>query len=136
MRTLLALVVVLTAFAGPARAQTLSVEESELGWTAVMRFRRAPFPHRSTRPQYRDDRVLVFVPKGHRLDAAERVDVIVHYHGHHAEAVSSAKLRRLREQLVASGKAAVLLCPQGPLRAADSAGGRHEEEQGLKRFLD
>lgn len=120
----------LTCLAAPARAQWT---DEPIGRTGVLRLRTAPFPH-ATRPQYRDPRVLAFVPRGHAPGPI--VDVIVHYHGHRAEAVSSARARRLREQLAASGKAAVLLCPQGPLRASDSAGGKHEERDGLRRFLD
>lgn len=122
---------VLFALAPAAHAQVTWTDEA-IGRTAVVKLRSAPFPH-PTRPHYKDDRVLVFVPAGHAPGAS--VDVVVHYHGHHAETVRSARTRRLREQLAASGKAAVLLCPQGPLRAADSAGGRHEDEDGLKKFL-
>jgi hypothetical protein len=106
--------------------------QDERGRTATLHARTAPFPH-YTRPQYRDDRVLAFVPAGYV--PGDAVDIIVHYHGHRAEAVSSATRRRFAEQLVASGKAAILLCPQGPLRASDSAGGKHEDTNGLARFL-
>lgn len=129
-RPLLAALLALT-LAPAAHAQVPWTDEP-IGRTAVVRLKSAPFPH-PTRPQYTSDRVLVFVPAGYTPGAS--VDVVVHYHGHRAEAVSSAKLRQLREQLAASGKAAVLLCPQGPLRASDSAGGRHEDSDGLKRFL-
>jgi hypothetical protein len=125
-----ALVAALTCLATPANAQWTA---EPIGRTGVLHLRTAPFPH-VTRPQYRDDRVLAFVPVGY--EPGEVVDLVVHYHGHWAETVSSAKARRLREQLAASGKAAVLLCPQGPLRAGDSAGGKHELRDGLKRFLD
>ncbi|MCO5167090.1 MAG: hypothetical protein M9894_12115 [Planctomycetes bacterium] len=116
---------------GEARAQVTWREEPS-GRTAVVRLRTAPFPHAS-RPQYRDDRVLVFVPAGHR--PGQEVDIVVHYHGHRGETVSSVETRRLREQLAGSGRAAILIAPQGPLRAADSAGGRHEDRDGLRRFL-
>jgi hypothetical protein len=135
MRPTLALAAALPlalAVAGPARAQT-TWEDAPIGRTAVLHLRTAPFPHAS-RPQYHDDRVLVFVPRGYA--PGEAVDIVVHYHGHRAEAVSSAKQRRLREQLVEANKAAILLCPQGPLRAADSGGGKHEEPGGLRRFLE
>lgn len=116
-----------------APGQAAEWQQESIGRTAVLRLATAPFPHRS-RPAYRDDRVLVFLPSGYV--PGERVDVIVHYHGHLAEAVASARARRLREQLAASGKAALLLCPQGPLRARDSGGGKHEESDGLRRFLE
>ncbi|MBX3467526.1 MAG: hypothetical protein KF878_11605 [Planctomycetes bacterium] len=121
----------LLAFSGPARGQ-VTWRDEPAGRTAVVRLRSAPFPHPS-RPQYRDDRVLVFVPAGHT--PGRQVDIVVHYHGHRGETVSSVEERRLREQLAASGRAAILLAPQGPLRAADSAGGRHEDAEGLARFL-
>lgn len=131
MRTSIIIVAAaLTLAALPAGAAEWT--ETEDGRAAVLRLRTAPFPH-ATRPQYRSDRVLAFVPAGYV--PGEAVDIIVHYHGHRAEAVSSATRRRFAQQLVASGKAAILLCPQGPLRAADSAGGKHEQAGGLARFL-
>lgn len=115
----------------PARAQW---KTEEIGRTAVVRMRSAPFPHPS-RPQYTDDRVLMFVPAALN-NSGTAVDVIVHYHGHRAETASDAERRLLRQQLADSRRAAVLLCPQGPLRASDSAGGKHEQEGGLRRFID
>lgn len=120
----------LAALAAPARAQWI---EEPIGRTAVLNLRSAPFPHPS-RPQFRDDRVLAFVPAGYT--PGPLVDIVVHYHGHRADAVSSARERRLREQLAASDRGAILLAPQGPLNASDSAGGKHEEAGGLQRFLD
>jgi hypothetical protein len=121
----------LTTLGATARAQEWTTEP--IGRTAVLRMDSAPFPHPSS-PQYTDDRVLMFVPRGYT--PGPLVDVVVHYHGQVAETVSSVKARRLREQLAASGRSAVLIAPQGPLRAAHSAGGKHEDEGGLQRFLD
>jgi len=122
----------IAAFSAPAHAQVRWSDEA-IGRTAVLNMRSAMFPHPS-RPQFTDDRVMAFVPRGYT--PGPLVDVVVHYHGHRAEAVSSARERRLREQLAASGRGAILLMPQGPLNASDSAGGRHEERGGLQKFLD
>ena len=115
----------------PLRAQW---REEPIGHTSVQRLRTAPYPHPS-RPQFTDDRVLMFVPAAAR-GAGPTVDVIVHYHGHGAETVSDVERRQLRQQLHDSGRAAVLLAPQGPLRARDSGGGRHEQAGGLQRFIE
>lgn len=130
MRIAHALLVLCLALAPAAAAQWT---EAPHGRSLVARLRSAPFPH-PTRPQYTDSRTLVFVPRG--FVAGPTVDLVVHYHGHRAETVESATLRRLREQLAGAEVSAVLLCPQGPLRASDSAGGKHEEPGGLARFLD
>ena len=119
----------LLVLAGPGWSAEWTTDPS--GRTAILRLPSAPFPHPSR--QYRDDRTLAFVPGGLRPGAT--IDVIVHYHGHRAEAVSDAQRKLLREQLAASGAQAVLLAPQGPLRASDSAGGKHEEAGGLARFV-
>jgi hypothetical protein len=126
--TLLALTLLLLA--APVHAQWTT---GPAGRTLVTRMRTAPFPHRS-RPQYTNDQTLLVVPPG--FTPGPTVDIIVHYHGHRAEAVSSAQQRRLAEQLRDSGVNAVLLAPQGPLRANDSAGGQHGEEGGLQRFVE
>lgn len=119
----------LALLAPAARAQWT---EAPHGRSLVARLRAAPFPHPS-RPQFTDNRTLIFVPRG--FAPGPTVDIVVHYHGHRAETVESATFRRLREQLAGAQVSAVLLCPQGPLRAADSAGGKHEEPGGLARFL-
>lgn len=129
MRPALFIPLALALLAPVARAQWT---EAPHGRSLVARLRTAPFPHPS-RPQFTDDRTLFFVPRG--FVPGPTVDVVVHYHGHRAETVSSATLRRLREQLAGAQVSAVLLCPQGPLRAADSAGGKHEVAGGLSRFL-
>lgn len=128
MRLLALALLLLTA--APASAQWTT---GPAGRTLVTRMRSAPFPHRS-RPQYTNDQTLLVVPPG--FTPGPTVDIIVHYHGHRAEAVSSAQQRRLAEQLRDSGVNAVLLAPQGPLRANDSAGGQHGEEGGLSRFVE
>lgn len=125
---LLALALLLS-LAAPASAQWTT---GPAGRTLVTRMRTAPFPHRS-RPQYTNDQALLFVPEG--FTPGPTVDIIIHYHGHRAEAVSSARQRRLGEQLRDSGRNAILLAPQGPLSANDSAGGQHGEEGGLQRFV-
>lgn len=127
-----ALIVLFLVTCAP-RAHAQWTEDAN-GKTAVLRgLRSSMFPHPS-RPQYTNGQVLAFVPAG--LQAGPTVDIVIHYHGHRAEAVSSANQRRLREQLVRSGKSAILLAPQGPLRANDSAPGRHGEAGGLQRFVE
>lgn len=125
MRHLLALC--LLASASPAADWTRDAS----GRTAILRLPGSMFPHRSR--GFTDDRTLAFVPSTLREGAT--VDVIVHYHGHGAETVSDFRRRLLADQLVASGLQAVILAPQGPLRAADSGGGKHEEAGGLNRFV-
>lgn len=127
---LAAVTATLLCLTAPAQAQWT---DEPIGRTRVLNMNNAMFPHPS-RPQFTDNRVLAFVPRGYT--PGPTVDIVVHYHGHRAEAVSSAQQRRLREQLAASGRGAILLAPQGPLRASDSAGGRHEERDGLKKFLE
>ena len=107
----------------------------------------APFPHPtrangydrngqhfSAQEHYADDTVAVFIPKG--LRPKERVDFVVHFHGWNNTVAGTLAHCRLVDQMVASGKNAVLVVPEGPVNAPDSAGGKLAEPGGFARFMD
>lgn len=119
------------------------------GGRRVLRaFEAAPYPHASRAKgfssrngtfafegHYDDSTVGVFVPPGFRPGPV--TDVIVHFHGwgNHVEKVFAG--HRLAEQLVASGRNAVLVVPQGPKDAKDSGCGKLElDDGGLRRLVD
>ncbi|MEZ0228125.1 MAG: hypothetical protein ACAI25_05825, partial [Planctomycetota bacterium] len=102
-----------------------------MGFTAIFKMASAPFPHPSR--AFTDDRVMLFVPAGYR--SGPTVDLVIHYHGHRNEIVNSDKGHRYREQVWLSKKNVVLVQPQGPVFASDSAGGKHEDPNGLKKFV-
>jgi hypothetical protein len=94
----------------------------------------APFPHAS-RPQYRDSSVGIYVPPSFTPSAA--IDAIVHFHGWRNHVAEVFRRYRLREQLDASGRNAVLVVPQGPKDAPDSGFGKLElDDGGFVRFMD
>lgn len=108
----------------------------------------APFPHRSRTTghdyqgkhygvtgHYDDGTVGIFVPDGLRShDGA--VDYIVHFHGWNNDVRTVFTRYRLREQVVASGRNAVLLVPQGPKDVSDSDDGKLElDPNGFARFM-
>jgi len=43
---------------------------------------------------------------------------------------------KLREQIVASGRNVILIFPEGPKDATDSAGGKLEDPDGLKHLIE
>src|SRR5262249_44380005 len=63
-------------------------------------------------------------------------DFVVHFHGwrNHVEKVLDQY--KLIEQLVGSGRNAILVVPQGPRDAPDSFGGKLEDADGFKRFME
>ncbi|MFI5336333.1 MAG: hypothetical protein ACHQ5A_06095 [Opitutales bacterium] len=112
----------------------------------VARLANAPFPHPAraeghtyheilyTAPEhYSDNTVALFIPKGFRATA--RVDFVVHFHGWRNTVAGTLATYHLAEQLVASGKNAVLVVPEGPSNAPDSFGGKLEDEGGFARFM-
>jgi hypothetical protein len=103
-----------------------------MGSTLIESLRSAPFPHPSR--GYTDDRVLVFLPEGYRV--TDQVDVLVHFHGHATDIQSTDPQHGYREQLWLARKNAVLVLPQGPVRARDSGIGKLEDPGGLKAMLD
>lgn len=77
---------------------------------------------------------MIFVPKDYRI--SDEVHVLLHFHGHRGEIVETDAKHKYRQQLVLSSRNAVLVIPQGPLRASDSGIGKLEDSQGLKRLMD
>jgi hypothetical protein len=140
-----------SATAPQGRAESLAERYAAYGQLIVTQMVNAPFPHPkraeghtrkesgkdvlySAAEHYSNSAVAVFVPKG--LRETGRLDFVVHFHGwrQHLEGVLGHY--KLIEQLSASGRNAVLVVPQGPLDAPDSFGGKLEDPEGFKRFLD
>ncbi len=118
--------------AGPA-GKLVRVERGSLGVTLTFALANAPFPMPSA--PYDDRSVLVFVPHHHRLGQHGRIDALIHFHGHNNTALGALEEHALREQFAESKQNAVLIAPQGPVRAADSSGGKLEHKGGLRRML-
>ncbi|HNQ72525.1 MAG TPA: hypothetical protein PKN95_02840 [Verrucomicrobiota bacterium] len=109
-------------------------------------FASAPFPHPSraagytyqgkhysAAEHYQDNTVALFIPR--RFRAGSAVDFVVHFHGWRGRLAGVLEHYQLIEQLVASGRNAILIVPQGPTDAPDSGGGRLEDEGGFRRFM-
>ena len=78
--------------------------------------------------------VALFIPNGFRETG--RVDLVVHFHGWNNTVAGTLATFHLVEQLVASGKNAVLVVPEGPHNAPYSFGGKLEDPDGFRRFMD
>jgi hypothetical protein len=137
---LFSLVLLLQAFAGDSLP-------SNLGQLITKPFASAPFPHPnraeghtykdelySAAEHYQDSTVAIFIPKGFRETGT--VDFVVHFHGWRNHVDEVLRRYQLLEQLVESGRNAVLVVPQGPRDAPDSFGGKLEDPDGFKRFMD
>lgn len=128
------------ALGRPARAEAKSssklkrVEKTKEGVTLFFELDHAPFG--GDVGPYKDSTVLVFVPAYYRLPKNRRVDAVVHFHGHLSTAYMALSSGRIREQLFDSKQNAVVIVPQGPLRAVDSSGGRLDKKGGLSRMVD
>lgn len=116
------------------------------GKLILTHFDSAPFPHPSREAgheyqgrlysaaeHYQDNTVALFIPKTFR--ATDQVDFVVHFHGWRGQVAGVLAHYQLIEQLVASGRNAILIIPQGPTDAPDSAGGKLEEDGGFRRFM-
>jgi hypothetical protein len=133
-------------------ASTLSAQQvnrsfNEQGQFLKFQLSSAPFPHSRrasghvygkqlypAEKHYSDSSVAVFIPKGFR--STEAVDFVVHIHGWWNNIDTVFSRYRLAQQLVESGKNAILVVPEGPRNAPDSFGGKFEDPGGFKRFID
>ncbi|MDF1665570.1 MAG: hypothetical protein P1V97_27675 [Planctomycetota bacterium] len=112
--------------------QSNNWQSDSLGYTLIESFQNAPYPHSSR--SFTDDRVMVFIPKNFRI--TNKLNVLLHFHGHGGEINETDAKHKYRQQLVLAARNAVLVIPQGPLRASDSGIGKLEDSNGLKRLLD
>jgi hypothetical protein len=145
MKTLM--LMFLLCLARLASAQNPDASYSTYGELMISPFESAPFPHPkraeghqykdkffSAKEHYSDSRVAIFIPKVFRETGS--VDFVVHFHGWQNEVTNVLRQYQLPEQFVESGRNAVLIVPQGPKNASDSFGGKLEDSDGFKRFMD
>jgi len=132
-----------SASTAPSLQETYAAQ----GRLIVASFASAPFPHPAraeghtyqgklyaAAEHYADSTVAIFIPKGFR--ETDRVDFVVHFHGWSNTVAGTLGTFHLVEQLVASGKNAILVVPEGPHDAPDSFGGKLEDAGGFQRFMD
>lgn len=111
-------------------------------------FASAPYPHASranghvyqgkaytAAAHYTNSDVAIFVPdRWHPQHGA--VDLIVHFYGWNHDVASALSTYELREQVLASGRNAILIVPEGPTNAPDSGDGKLElDPDGFARFV-
>jgi hypothetical protein len=129
------------------RASDWKKSYAPLGQLIVSQFTNAPFPHpqRAQGHEYKkemfdaanhysDNTVAIFIPKNFR--ASNKVDLVVHFHGWKNHVESVLKNYQLIDQFVASRRNAILVVPQGPYDAPDSFGGKLEDPDGFKHFVE
>ena len=132
-----------------ARTEAQSLEQlySTRGTLIVTQFVSACFPHPSRAEgrnykdefypadkHYSDSTVALFIPSGFR--ESDKFDFVVHFHGWRNTVAGTLQQYKLIEQFIASGKNAVLIVPEGPHNAPDSAGGKLEDADGFKHFME
>jgi hypothetical protein len=118
------------------------------GKTFLVPLPSAPYPHPSrvnghvyqnklydAATHYSNSNVAIFVPDGWRPNAGA-IDAVVHFYGWNHDIDSTLQAYRLREQLAASKRNAILIVPEGPTNAPDSGDGKLElDENGFERFM-
>jgi hypothetical protein len=72
---------------------------------------------------------------GHRVSRLSTIDYVVHFHGHSNTVAKAMNNHKLREQFSLSLQNAILIVPQGPVNAIDSAGGKLDSPGGFKRMI-
>jgi hypothetical protein len=144
MKTLLLLL--LGCAAVSSRAEGLPERYAARGELIITQLDSAPFPHPRraqghtykgklypARDHYSDRTVAIFIPKGFRETG--KIDFVIHFHGWYNQVTNVIGQYQLIEQLMESGRNAVLVVPQGPFKAPDSFGGKLEDTDGFKRFM-
>lgn len=139
----------LAASAAGAAALPPNLPELASGRTFVEPFASAPYPHSSragghvyqkhlyaAAAHYSNSNVGIFVPNRWRPENGA-IDFVVHFYGWNHDVVKTFNTYKLREQLVQSGRNAILIVPEGPTNAPDSGDGKLElDPDGFKHFID
>lgn len=137
--------------AGMNRAEFLALGGGAIaaaGKTFVVPFASAPYPHASraaghtyqgklydAATHYSNSNAAIYVPAGWQPSGGA-IDFIVHFYGWNHDIASTLATYRLREQLDASKRNAILVVPEGPTDAPDSGDGKLElDPDGFKRFI-
>lgn len=113
--------------------KVVSIDQGRRGTTITLALDHGMFPAPHSR--YRDATTIVFVPNHFRVLDDQKIDAVVHFHGHRTTAADSMVKHQLREQLDDSRQNAILVMPQGPVRRSDSSGGNLDKPGGFQRFL-
>jgi len=133
----------------------LQPNSTELDWNAFpggqwakLRLEKAPFPHPAREKgmitadsvfydpeeHYAEGSAIVVMPAGW-FETEKGINLIVHFHGHRNEVLNVLEQFYLPQQLIKSGKNALLILAQGPRHAPDSFGGKMEDQNGFKNFV-
>lgn len=141
------IVILLLGVRTATAADKLEQTYAPYGRLILTQFVTAPFPHSArakghkykdkfypAKEHYADSTVAIFIPNGFRETG--QIDFIVHFHGWNNTVAGTLQTFKLIEQFVESGKNAVLVVPEGPRSAPDSFGGKLEDMDGFKRFMD
>jgi len=129
-----------------SRSETLPEHYAPSGELLLVHLPSAPFPHPqrteghkykdqffSAAEHYSNDTIAIFIPRGFRETG--KIDFVVHFHGWNNNVEGVLKKYQLIAQLLASGRSAVLVVPQGPYNASDSFGGKLEDPDGFRRIM-
>jgi hypothetical protein len=140
-------VLVCAVLTSGALADNLPQRYADYGELVVTQLVSAPFPHPQraegrvykdqlypAKEHYSDSTVGIFIPKGFRETG--RIDFVIHFHGWKNNVDKVLAHYKLIEQLMESGRNAVLVVPQGPRNAPDSFGGKLEDPNGFRRFME
>jgi hypothetical protein len=118
------------------------------GRTFVVPLASAPYPHSSranghvyqnklydASAHYSNSDVAIFVPDAWHPNAGA-IDAVVHFYGWNHDIYATLQTYKLREQLLASKRNAILIVPEGPTNSPDSGDGKLElDDNGFARFM-
>lgn len=103
------------------------------GTTIYMDLESAPFPAKGA--PWSDPTVIAFVPHYFRVRSDYKLDLIIHLHGYRDTAEGAMKRHQLREQLYDSKQNAIIIFPQGPVKAESMDYGKLDQPRGLLALL-
>jgi len=147
MKSIITLLLIISGYFMQSLSQDINSKFSSYGEIIQLKLANAAFPH----PQranghtykdkvypadihYSDSTVAYFIPKDFKQTDA--VNIVIHFHGWGGNIEAVFNHYDLVDQFCRSGKNAILIIPQGAKDTPDSFGGKLEDKDGFKKFIN
>ena len=147
MKNIIVILLLISGYFMESYTQDIKTKFASYGEIITVKLSSAAFPHpiRDTGYTYKDklypanlhysdSSVAFFIPKN--FTPQEKTDFVIHFHGWGGNIDATFNLYDLVDQFCRSGKNAILIIPAGALNVPDSFGGKLEEKDGFKKFMN
>lgn len=147
MKSIITILIIISGYFMQSLSQDISEKFSSYGEIIQLKLDNAAFPHpkRANGHTYKDKQypadihysdstVAFFIPKNFVKN--DETDIVIHFHGWGGNIDAVFNHYDLVDQFCRTNKNAILIIPQGAKDTPDSFGGKLEDKDGFKKFIE